>query len=103
MISTQSLWYSEMIDALRARRSELGLGRIKTRKLSKFGIYIAALFINSSLKEILPFVEQKLEIRTAPELVEAMAGHDYVPIAASLFDMAEALIKFEKEHANQRH
>jgi hypothetical protein len=28
-----------------------------------------------------------------------MVGHEYVPIEASLFEMAEALIKFKKELA----
>lgn len=80
MMSTQSFWFSDIVQALRARRSELGLGRIKTRKIGRFGIYFAAMVINPSLKEILPFVNQPLEIRSAEELVQAMAGHDYVPI-----------------------
>ena len=65
---------------MRARRKEIGLGRIKTRQIGSFGMYVAALLINSSLRELLPFVNQKLEIRTAPELVQAMVGHDLVPI-----------------------
>ena len=46
MISTQSLWFSDIIQALRARRSELGIGRIKTRKIGSLGIHFAALVIN---------------------------------------------------------
>lgn len=56
MMATQSLWFSEIIQALRARRGELGLGRIKTRKIGQLGIWFAALVINPSIKEILPFV-----------------------------------------------
>ena len=46
MMSTQSLWFSEIIQTLRARRHELGLGRIKTRKIGQFGIWFAAMVIN---------------------------------------------------------
>ena len=56
MMATQSLWFSEIIQALRARRSELGIKRIKTRKIGSLGIYFAALVINPSLRSILPFV-----------------------------------------------
>jgi len=80
LMATQSLWFSEMVDALRARRSELGLGRLKTRKIGRFFIHFAALAINPSLRQILPFVNQPLELVSAPELVQAMSGHDYVPI-----------------------
>lgn len=100
LMSTKSLWFSEIVNALRARRSELGVGRIKTRKMGKMGITFAALIINQSLKEILPFVEQQLEIRTAGELVEAMTGHDYITIEDSLFDMAMRLVELEREHLN---
>lgn len=97
-MSTKSLWFSEIVNVLRARRGELGVGRIKTRKMGKMGITFAALIINQSLKEILPFVEQKLEIRTAGELVETMTGHDYITIEDSLFDMAMKLVELEREH-----
>ena len=75
----------------------MGLGRIKTRKIGRFGIYFAALVINPSLREILPFVNQQLELKTASELAQAMTGIDYVTIEDSLFDMAEKLVEFEKE------
>ena len=50
LLATQSLWFSQMVDALRARRSELGISRIKTRKIGQLGMWIAALAINPSLK-----------------------------------------------------
>jgi len=56
LMSTKSLWFSEIVDALRARRSELGLARIKTRKIGQMGMWFAALAINPSLKQVLPFV-----------------------------------------------
>ena len=87
-MATQSLWFSEIIQVLRARRAELGLGRIKTRKIGRVGIYFAALVINSSLRELLPFVNQQLEIQTSAELAQAMAGYDYVTIEDSLFETA---------------
>ena len=35
---------------------DCGLGRIKTVKIGRFGIYLAAALINPSLRELLPFV-----------------------------------------------
>ena len=97
LMSTQSMWFSEIIQALRARRSDLGIGRIKTRKIGKLGIYFAALVINQRLKELLPFIDQKIELRTSDELVQAFSGIDYHPVEDSLYDMAESLLRFEKE------
>ena len=50
LMATRSLWFSQIVDALRARRSELGVSRIKTRKIGRMGIYFAAMAINPSLK-----------------------------------------------------
>ena len=65
---------------MKSNEEELGIRPIKTKILGSLGINFAALVINKRLREILPFVNQPLELRTHPELVEAMIGHDYVPI-----------------------
>ena len=67
---------------------ELEIKPIKTRKLGRISMNVAAMLINRRLKEVLPFMEQKIELRTHPELVEAMIGHDYVPIDQSIQEMA---------------
>lgn len=97
LMATRSLWFSEIVQTIAVRRIELGISRIKTRKIGSLGIYFAALVINQNLKQVLPFVNQPLTIRTAVELVEAMSGVDYIPIEDSLFETAQKLVELEKE------
>ena len=46
MISTQSIWFSDIINLLKKNHKELGLPRIKTRVIGPLGINFAALVIN---------------------------------------------------------
>ena len=56
MMSTKSLWFSEIVKILALNRINLGVKRIKTRKLGVFSITIAGLLINPTLKDLLPFI-----------------------------------------------
>jgi hypothetical protein len=50
LLSTQSLWFSEIIDLLKKNRRETGSKRIKTRVLGQIAINIAALLINPEVR-----------------------------------------------------
>jgi hypothetical protein len=45
--------------------------KVKTRKLNIIEIYLASLF-NPKLREILPFVNQKIELQSTTELIKAI-------------------------------
>ena len=94
MLSTQSIWFKDIIDLLIRNQDELDIGNIRTKVLGTLSINFAAFAINRKLREILPFVNQPLELKTHPELVEAMIGHNYVPIEQSILEMARAIIEF---------
>ena len=46
MISTQSMWFSEIINHLKQNHKLLGVPRIKTRVIGSLGINFAAVVIN---------------------------------------------------------
>ena len=75
----------------------MGISKIKTRILGQISINFAAMVINRRLREILPFVNQPLELKTHPELVEVMTGHDYVSIEQSLIEMAKVIIEYQQD------
>lgn len=56
LISTDGIWYNDIITILNDHRHEIGIHRLKHRQMSTFKISFAALFINKRLKEVLPFV-----------------------------------------------
>jgi nucleoside-diphosphate-sugar epimerase len=68
LLSTQSLWFSEIIELLKKNRRETGSKRIKTRVLGQIPLNIAAIFINPEVRQILPFVNKKIYIETDPRL-----------------------------------
>ena len=91
------MWFSEIISLLKKNHKELNVPKIKTRVIGSMGINVAAVLINRKLLEILPFVGQRLELRTHPDLVTAMMHHEYTPVEKSLLEMAHALVDFQNE------
>lgn len=62
----------EIVTTLNKRYLDLGIPRVKARKLSLIEMYLAALIINPKLKEILPFLKHELKIESSSELVKAI-------------------------------
>lgn len=60
LLSTESLWFSEIINCLKDEEKKLG-AKIKTKVLGNFTLSIAK-WINPEIKHILPFVNQELRI-----------------------------------------
>jgi hypothetical protein len=93
LISTDSMWFSDIVDTINDARFELKIGKIKARKLSRIEIYLAAIITNKKLKEVLPFVKQELKIESSPDLIKALQRWDKldpdqpVPITKSVVDM----------------
>ena len=47
------------------------MSKVKARKLNLIEIYLASLF-NPKLREILPFINQKIELQSSTELIKAI-------------------------------
>jgi hypothetical protein len=94
MIATQSLWFSQILETINDARSDLKIGKVRARRLSRFEMYLAALVVNPRLREVLPFVKQELKIESSEDLIKALQRWEKldpeqpVPIAQSLVDMA---------------
>jgi hypothetical protein len=100
LISTQSIWLRDIVQLLNKRHLELGIPRVKARKLSLIEMNLAALLINPKLRELLPFLKHDLQIESSSELIKAIQRWDKldpvqpVTIAQSIEEMAQALINF---------
>jgi hypothetical protein len=57
LISTDSMWFNDIVETINDARFELKIGKLKARKLSQIEMYFAAIVINKKLKEVLPFVK----------------------------------------------
>lgn len=76
LIATQSMWMREITTHLNKRYLELGIPKVKARKLSSIEMYLASLFINKKLKEILPFLGHELKLESSSELIKALQRWD---------------------------
>jgi hypothetical protein len=100
LICTKSMWLGQVVEILNDYRSELGIGRLKARKLTTVELQVASLFINRRLRDILPFLNHTLEIESSAELIKALQRWDKldldqpITIEKSFFEMARQLIQF---------
>ena len=89
LIAKESVWYKDIIQILKDNQDKIGYqNKLKNREIGYFTLKIGSLFY-PDLKYLLAFLNKKIEIVSAEELI---LTHD---IEASIVEMASKIIKFD--------
>eukprot|EP00347_Sterkiella_histriomuscorum_P000562 403375370 len=92
LVSSQSKWFSEIIQILKNDRQNHGK-KIKIKILGNFTLALGRL-INPEIKHLMPFIDQELHINGTD--FERVFGIQYSNVEQSLREMAQQIVRLQE-------